>query len=416
MAGQGPAQLNEDDKIPYAIPNLSDLFFFANPITGQGATNTIQALLSLLSSTAPVAVFADIDALLANATIPERYFALVMNAVDDVEQTTWALYIYTGSGSRDNLASYLRIASGAGATSEHFKGVFANEAALEEAFPEANPGDYAYIDAGVSSPVELWIWDNYDETWIQAGGTIVSAWTDSVAGVVERSAQAEAEAIATQIAAGVVGSLSDARTPSEAGLYYFLVSLLTKALTWAAKQTFTSAPRFSSTTASQFLKVDSSKDLVSVGAASQAEMITGTDDTKPVTAKSVEDKGSVKLRSISNSATGTNDIDCQNQNMVNAVFTTALTGANQITWSNANNLQVLNIIVPVTGSSIAITVPSSTRMARQHEVSSGPGWNQSSKILTVSAVGTADLFELSFKRASTDGTVFILVYEGPIRA
>jgi hypothetical protein len=36
------------------------------------------------------------------------------------------------------------------------------------------------------------------------------------------------------------------------------------AWTWVAKQTFTAAPRFSSTTASQYLKVDATKDLVSV--------------------------------------------------------------------------------------------------------------------------------------------------------
>ena len=58
----------------------------------------------------------------------------------------------------------------------------------------------------------------------------------------------------------------------------------TQAQTWAAKQTFTLAPRFSSTTASQFLKVDSNKDLASVSEASDAEMQAGTDNTKPTTA------------------------------------------------------------------------------------------------------------------------------------
>lgn len=241
-------------------------------------------------------------------------------------------------------------------------------------------------------------------------------WDDTTPGIVERSTQTESEAIATQVAAGAVGSLSGDRATSEIGLYHLLISFLTKALTWAEKQTFTTAIRLSSTTASQFLRVDSNKDVVSVASASQAEMITGTDDTKPATAKGVEDKGSVKLRAVSNSATGTNNIDCQNQDTVHVVFTTTLTGANEITLTNASNLQVLNVTVQVTGSSVPVTVPSTTRMARYHEVSSGPGWDQSSKILTLSAVGTGDIFELSFKRSKTDASVFTLVYEGPIRA
>ena len=58
----------------------------------------------------------------------------------------------------------------------------------------------------------------------------------------------------------------------------------TQAQTWAAKQTFTLAPRFSSVTASQFLKVDGNKDLSSVSEASDAEMQAGTENTKPITA------------------------------------------------------------------------------------------------------------------------------------
>jgi hypothetical protein len=62
----------------------------------------------------------------------------------------------------------------------------------------------------------------------------------------------------------------------------------TQAQTWVAKQTFTLAPRFSSTTASQFLKVDSNKDLVSTSEASNAEMQAGTDNTKPTTALGIK--------------------------------------------------------------------------------------------------------------------------------
>ena len=58
----------------------------------------------------------------------------------------------------------------------------------------------------------------------------------------------------------------------------------TQAQTWAAKQTFSAAPRYSTTTASQFLRVDANKDLVSVSEASDAEMQTGSENTKPTTA------------------------------------------------------------------------------------------------------------------------------------
>lgn len=59
---------------------------------------------------------------------------------------------------------------------EHFKGVYANEAALISAHPTAAEGDYAYVDAGVASPVELWIWDDDDDEWVQSGGAAGGTW------------------------------------------------------------------------------------------------------------------------------------------------------------------------------------------------------------------------------------------------
>lgn len=250
----------------------------------------------------------------------------------------------------------------------------------------------------------------YDAAIVAAAVAAVPAWDSTTPGRVERSTQAEAEAVATQVAAGAVGSLSDARAPSEIGLFHLLVSFLTKALTWAAKQTFTSAPRFSSTTASQFLRVDASKDLESVASATQAEMITGTDDTKPATSKSVEDKGSVKSVSVSNGATGSTNIDCLTKQQIKVVYNTTVTGGITITKSNDTNLEILNITIPITGSSIAITFPSDTRMARYNESSI---WNQGSKILTVSSIGTADTHEFSLLRVNS---VYNLRYDGPTRA
>lgn len=52
-----------------------------------------------------------------------------------------------------------------------------------------------------------------------------SPWTDTTSGTVERSTQAEAEAVFTQVLAAAVGSLSASRTGSETGLYYLLTKL-----------------------------------------------------------------------------------------------------------------------------------------------------------------------------------------------
>lgn len=299
---------------------------------------------------------------------------------------------------------------------DHFKGVFANEAALDAAFPTADEGDYALVDTG-GSDAQLFIWDDTDTDWIASGvTTIVPPWDDTQAGTVERSTTAEAQNIVTRVAAGSSdASNSDARTPSEKGLVEMLLSFLATAWTWAAKQTFTSAPRFSSTTASQFLTVDSNKDLSSVAAATQAEMITGTDNTKVVTPKSVEDKRSILSLAISNSATGANNIDCAGKQEVKVIFSNALTGSNSITVSNATNLEILHICAPITGSNIATTFPSTTRMSRYNEVASGDGWYQSTKILQVSSIGTADVWEFSLVKNSSSPT-FKLNYDGPARA
>lgn len=340
----------------------------------------------------------------------------------------------------------------------HFKGVFASEAALELAFPIAEPGDYALVDVG-SADAQLFIWDDTDTDWIASGVTTVVpnasetvagiteeatdaemtagttaggtgarlfvnpaklltwfatkyiAWTAALAGVVELSTTAEAQNIVTRAAAGSSdASNSDARTPSEKGLVEMLLSFITTAWTWTLKQTFTLAPRFSSTTATTFLGVDSNKDLVSIPEATQAEMITGTAQNRLATPKSVEDKGSVKSRTITNGATGITDIDCLSQQQCKIVFNVTITGAAEITKSNASNLELLNITVPVTGSSIAITFPSDTRMDRIFE---GGVWNQTTKVFTATAIGTADLFEFSLMKI---GSVYELRYGGPSRA
>jgi len=237
-----------------------------------------------------------------------------------------------------------------------------------------------------------------------------SAWTTTTAGIVQRSTQAQAQAIATRAGLGSSSGQDDARAPSELGLLDMLIQLFSTAVTWVAKMTFTAAPRFNSTTASQFLAVDSSKDLVSVAAATQAEMITGTDNTKVVTPLAVEAKRSVLSVSTSNGATGSTNIDCGLKQEIKIVYNTTVTGNITITKSNDTNLEYLDLSMPVTGASITVTFPSDTRMARWREAGF---WNQSSKIFTISSTGTADLHEFSLKRV---GSIFMLKYEGPYRA
>jgi hypothetical protein len=75
---------------------------------------------------------------------------------------------------------------------EHFKGVFASEAALELAFPTAEEGDYALVDVGAAE-AQLFIWDDTDTDWIASGvTTIVPDASETVKGISERATQAEA--------------------------------------------------------------------------------------------------------------------------------------------------------------------------------------------------------------------------------
>jgi hypothetical protein len=58
----------------------------------------------------------------------------------------------------------------------HFKGVYVDDTALTAAHPTAEPGDYAYIDAGVGQEVQLWIWDEDDTEWVESGSPAGGTW------------------------------------------------------------------------------------------------------------------------------------------------------------------------------------------------------------------------------------------------
>lgn len=239
---------------------------------------------------------------------------------------------------------------------------------------------------------------------------IVTNASETVKGIVE-------EATDTEMQAGTASGGTGAKlfsTPAKLATWW--TWLKTQAQTFAAQITFTLAPRFSSTTASQFLKVDSNKDLTSVGSASQSDMVTGTDDTKPATALSVESKVSVKLVTFSNSASGTQTIDCGNKQALAVEFTTTVTGDITIAFSNALNLEHIDIFIPITGANKGITFPSGTKMSRYNEVSSGDGWYEATPKLQVSSTGTADIHEFSLRKRGVSSGHYSLRYDGPQRA
>lgn len=66
-----------------------------------------------------------------------------------------------------------------------FKGVYVDDTALTTVNPTGEPGDYAYVDAGVGNPVELWMWDDDDNEWVQSGSGGVGTVT-SVGGTADR--------------------------------------------------------------------------------------------------------------------------------------------------------------------------------------------------------------------------------------
>lgn len=53
---------------------------------------------------------------------------------------------------------------------DNFRGTFPSLAALQLAVPVGNSGNFAYVDAGVGSDVEQYIWDETDSEWILSAG------------------------------------------------------------------------------------------------------------------------------------------------------------------------------------------------------------------------------------------------------
>ena len=72
--------------------------------------------------------------------------------------------------------------------------MFASEAALIAAFPDAEPGDYALVDTG-GDDAQLYVWDETDSAWVASGvTTIIPDASETVKGISEEATQAQVNA------------------------------------------------------------------------------------------------------------------------------------------------------------------------------------------------------------------------------
>lgn len=132
----------------------------------------------------------------ANANSANRIGTMVENMIDSKvnnDKIETANTLNTSGktvAGRDAVKAYIdNLIAGLGPN--HFKGVFASEAALEAAFPTADEGDYAFVDTG-GTDASLYIWDDTDTDWVESGvTTVVPDATETVKGIIEIATQAE---------------------------------------------------------------------------------------------------------------------------------------------------------------------------------------------------------------------------------
>lgn len=216
---------------------------------------------------------------------------------------------------------------------------------------------------------------------------VVTNAAEGTKGIVEEASNAE-------VTAGTaVGGTGAKLFITPAKLATFITAFIGAVHTWALKQTFTTAPRFSSANASEFLKTDGSKDLVSVSPAIQSDMLTGTDNTKPMTAASLQSVRSLVRLACSISA-GTMTIDVGLKREVKFENTTTISANFILALANESNLEEMSGIIFVTGT-VVMTCPSSIVMEEDNS-----RWNNGTKALTMIG-GTASPFVLSFSRISS---------------
>lgn len=105
----------------------------------------------------------------------------------------------------------------AGLDAALFVGTYANLAALQSAHPSAGAGSYAYVDAGASSDVQQYIWDESDADWVLVQGAGTSETPASVKAKYESNPDTNAltDALLSKlngIAAGAEVNLNAAET------------------------------------------------------------------------------------------------------------------------------------------------------------------------------------------------------------
>jgi len=102
--------------------------------------------------------------------------------------------------------------------------------------------------------------------------------------------------------------------------------------------------------------------------------------------------------------------DCQNKTESRHKYATIASNTT-VVFSNKGNSQHHYLVLAITGT-VALTFESDTRMSRYNEVTSGDGWNATTKVLTVSSVSAGDLWEFSLLKS---GSIYKLNYDGPTR-
>lgn len=92
-----------------------------------------------------------------------------------------------------------------------FKGTYLNVAALDSAHPAPAIGSYAYVDAGIGSDVENYIWDDDDSQWVKSGGTGTAETAASVKSKYESNADTNAftDALLAKLTGVEAGATAD---------------------------------------------------------------------------------------------------------------------------------------------------------------------------------------------------------------
>lgn len=192
---------------------------------------------------------------LANATQPQQ--AATKNQLDSEISSVRSDFssVYRAAGDWDaSVGTFPTTGTGLGGAVRRGDTYNVTAAGTIVGFEPLDVGDTFY--ANVNNPVQTASnWRKFEANTAQA--------TESFRGTAK---------IATQVVIENESTLNDTDsvTPSKFWLGWNRIKQL--ASTFAAKITFTTAPRFSSTTANQYLRVDGSKDLTSVSAIPAADV------------------------------------------------------------------------------------------------------------------------------------------------